>query len=897
MKIYKKIFKNKAAAQSLLDSIKKQGCTRWYYTKLDNTFVLEYTLAKRTGTFKSIKPDLSNKGRYKEVVKALQDLEHIRDYGTVKEPHEVLSMMYPDRYGKRTVAQAIIDDGEIDCSANYYGVIIDLRDEILYVDYSSRTWEDIGEEPRCKGDLCSDDSLMEGIKSKQMKIHKELNKFTGIDYMPNNYILPVIDGLNGEVFYKQVDLVEKEIKKANVEKLNNSRSVANFLRTYAFENNVETYEQFYVIYLDRALNVVGLHHVSKGGIVGTVADIKLISEAALKVLASSVILSHNHPSGNLTPSQADINLTKNTKEALKTFEIAVVDHIIITKDSHYSFADESMLGLQGIKEIKFLKRLGNINNTTMITKHNYSSEIQRIGIENLTKPIQEMHQALEELMSATGKKMSELSDEEIKEYYADKQFEALQKWIDTNEKQPEPEKKIEQPKKEKKSVEKAKQPKAPKIEKVKPQTDNAKKVASIDIEVRFIKRYVSLHGKSWRKDQIHSLLSSLQAAIVKKQIRKTSEFAEEIIHLQKELIGLHNTMAGSSLINLSEKELSWLQPIAMSEKQALSVRLIVRYINLYKKSKKPIKERVVKLRDEIGKAVTTGDVPKNCPYLEVVKAIHTSLINYETSGKLEVQDYELNGLLGNCDCAGLGTVNKTKIVEVAKNPFPYIGAFMVGIASNVIANKIADKIKIGKESAAGTEEKATGLAGVINSNDLKNMQFETLHIKSPYLELIGDPSKNFKAMVFGPPKEGKSTFCINFAKYLAENHGKVLYCGIEEMLGYTIKEKFERLNAYHPNIDIAEILPDKFTGYDFIFIDSVTRAKLQVNDLQKMISDNPDKAFIFVFHTTKEGEFRGEQSFKHDVDIVIEVNLSKDGQNSIAKSYGRFSQGGTMQVF
>jgi len=112
-----------------------------------------------------------------------------------------------------------------------------------------------------------------------------------VNYKPNNYILPVIDGLNGEVFYKQVDLVEKEIKKANVEKLNNSRSVANFLRTYAFENNVETYEQFYVIYLDRALNVVGLHHVSKGGIVGTVADIKLISEAALKVLASSVILS------------------------------------------------------------------------------------------------------------------------------------------------------------------------------------------------------------------------------------------------------------------------------------------------------------------------------------------------------------------------------------------------------------------------------------------------------------------------------------------------------------------------------------------------------------------------------------------------------------------------------
>ena len=398
-----------------------------------------------------------------------------------------------------------------------------------------------------------------------------------------------------------------------------------------------------------------------------------------------------------------------------------------------------------------------------------------------------------------------------------------------------------------------------------------------------------MHGKNWTKDQVHSLLSSLQSAIVKKQIRKTSEFAEEIVHVQKELIKLHNTMAGSSRIDLSEKELLWLQPIAMSEKQALSVRFIVRYINLYKKSKKPTGERVVKLKNEIEKAINTGAVPENCPYKDVVKAILNSLNDYESSGVLKVQDFELNGLLGTCECvSGLnGVVNKKKVIEVAKNPFPYIGAFLVGVVSNVIANKISDKIKLGKETVV------TGIQNnnVINSNDLRGMEFETLRLKSPYLELIGDPSKNFKAMVFGEPKGGKSTFCINFAKFLAENHGKVLYCGIEEQVGYTIKEKFDRLNAYHQNLDIAEAIPDNLSGYDFVFIDSVTRAKLEVDDLRKLIAANPNKAFIFVFHSTKEGSFRGQQTFQHDVDIIIKV------EKGVAKAFGRFNQGGEMRIF
>jgi DNA repair protein RadC len=83
--------------------------------------------------------------------------------------------------------------------------------------------------------------------------------------------------------------------------------------------------------------------ISRGGISGTVADPKLIFAAALKASASSIILAHNHPSGSLKPSEADIRLTKKLKEGGLYLEIPVLDHIILSKEGYYSFADEGLL--------------------------------------------------------------------------------------------------------------------------------------------------------------------------------------------------------------------------------------------------------------------------------------------------------------------------------------------------------------------------------------------------------------------------------------------------------------------------------------------------------------------------------------------------------------------------
>ncbi len=95
--------------------------------------------------------------------------------------------------------------------------------------------------------------------------------------------------------------------------------------------------------MNRANKVLGLFEVSKGGISGTVADPKIIFTAALKGGASGIIVAHNHPSGNLTASQSDIDLTRKLKEAGKFLEIQLLDHVIVTTEGYFSFADEGLI--------------------------------------------------------------------------------------------------------------------------------------------------------------------------------------------------------------------------------------------------------------------------------------------------------------------------------------------------------------------------------------------------------------------------------------------------------------------------------------------------------------------------------------------------------------------------
>ena len=108
-------------------------------------------------------------------------------------------------------------------------------------------------------------------------------------------------------------------------------------------NTIELQEHFKVIFLNRAKRAFGMYCLSVGGITGTVVDIRLLFGIALKAAAISIIVVHNHPSGNITPSTNDKILTSRIVEAGKLLEITVLDHLIITPSAYYSFADEGQL--------------------------------------------------------------------------------------------------------------------------------------------------------------------------------------------------------------------------------------------------------------------------------------------------------------------------------------------------------------------------------------------------------------------------------------------------------------------------------------------------------------------------------------------------------------------------
>ena len=109
------------------------------------------------------------------------------------------------------------------------------------------------------------------------------------------------------------------------------------------KNTIELQEEFKVLLLNRANIVLGVYPLSKGGVAGTVVDVKLIFGVALKCNASGIILCHNHPSGNLKPSKQDIEITKKIKQCSELFEISLLDHLIISNFGYYSFSEEGNL--------------------------------------------------------------------------------------------------------------------------------------------------------------------------------------------------------------------------------------------------------------------------------------------------------------------------------------------------------------------------------------------------------------------------------------------------------------------------------------------------------------------------------------------------------------------------
>lgn len=158
----------------------------------------------------------------------------------------------------------------------------------------------------------------------------ELSKFKGIGEAKAIAIIAALE----------LGRRRREAESQKQVRITGSRDVYNLLSRYYSDLN---HEEFWVVLLSRSNNVISRHLISKGGQSGTIADPKIIFQTALENHAAGLILSHNHPSGNLKPSQADIALTKKLCEAGGFLDLPVLDHVIFTNSSFFSFADEGMM--------------------------------------------------------------------------------------------------------------------------------------------------------------------------------------------------------------------------------------------------------------------------------------------------------------------------------------------------------------------------------------------------------------------------------------------------------------------------------------------------------------------------------------------------------------------------
>lgn len=142
----------------------------------------------------------------------------------------------------------------------------------------------------------------------------------------------------------EVQLMYKtSVKQSTLTKIDSSQVCYKVFIQIWDENKIQHFEQSKILMLNKANKVIGMYEVSSGGVDSTVVDLRMIFSAALLANATAIILAHNHPSGNLTPSQSDIDLTHRIRNAGQIMNIGLIDHLIITTEGYYSFAEQGLL--------------------------------------------------------------------------------------------------------------------------------------------------------------------------------------------------------------------------------------------------------------------------------------------------------------------------------------------------------------------------------------------------------------------------------------------------------------------------------------------------------------------------------------------------------------------------
>ncbi len=361
-------------------------------------------------------------------------------------------------------------------------------------------------------------------------------------------------------------------------------------------------------------------------------------------------------------------------------------------------------------------------------------------------------------------------------------------------------------------------------------------VEQMPAEIALLKSFVNMHGVVKTKTQVYNIIKKLQKAIADKAVRKTSPHAAKIEYMQRHLIEFYNDMKGSQkTFEIPSNKLAELKKV-VNIKLADHVVIIRAFINILNETKTGLMQKAKALHKKIGDAKFADSAEAS---MEIIRKSLTDYISGKTD-TVKISEFALQGLRGLTGLSGLGEL------------------------PNVPANTIPADNKI------------------LSATDFKNASFRLMGFTGKWLQLIGDPSVPFKAMIWGTGGSGKSTLAIEFARYLAGTLNKrVLYVANEEGAGATLHEKMTRLNAFHPNLFIAKTLPMRLVEYDFVFCDSANSMQMELPKFEQAAKLYPRLSWVLLFQTTKDGNFLGEKNWQHAVDVEI---YCEDGKAKALKS-------------
>ncbi len=491
-----------------------------------------------------------------------------------------------------------------------------------------------------------------------------------------------------------------------------------------------------------------------------------------------------------------------------------------------------------------------------VNQTNYYQAIEQIGINHLSPALKEGHALIERVT----KQNTDWSKFQTYKRAIELQFEAVTILLKNKSETPKASKVIPT------QVTKAKQtptskPKLKPLKKATVSDDeeiDSEQVELISPEVAFIKRFASFNGKTKTNEQIGSFIRSLHKAIAERRIRKTSPHAKLINEIQKELLNRYHAKGNVKSFDFSEKQFLAYKQFSKSEVIYPSIRFIKQFIGI--NGKEITKEKATALHDRIVSAIEKERLSKKDKYIKHIDHILAVLKKFvkESRTTLPISESQLNGLegiLSSCMCQHKTASSKHNSLSGLPTP-------------------IEPKNKI------------------LNSIEVLALKSNKINFIGKWLTFIGNPSQGFTVMIYGKPKFGKSYLAVAFAGYLARNHGKVLYMAIEEGFDDTLKQKLDDKNVAHVNLDVSDYLPNDLSSYQFVFIDSVNKAQLSTEQLDMLERKYPTISFVYVFQTTKDGNFKGAMEFKHNVDVVIEVP-----ERGKAVQYGRFNQGSEMGIF